>query len=797
MSASIAKYSTVELYEHDTLKIIMDNWGKMPEDAKDATNHIGDIDYLALLKSTYAKSIKKANGIAELPVKYKFSKLLEDSGRLYAVKSISLQSITRKIRHTIAGNIYNDIDMKNAHLSILTQYCKKKGYKYEEIEKSVINNEQYLTDLMKEKGISRDEAKRVKLSISYGSNQKSNVKWFEAFKKEINEAHKKMIEDPEYEYLKEKIRTDKKNLKWWHGKLIPNEYNTNGKLCGQIMCKIESLILRACIEYLKLKEICIKNIVLCFDGFMLPKNIFKAALEELEEMAKYAEKKTGYKMTFVNKPMDQILDLSGLKIKTNKRIMVENDNEATDLVLEHMGGKIFLCQKTLFVKSRDLGVWTTENTYIKRECSASILEMCIVNNKDVEISKNVSGIEKIRKLLIDKCPINPDLVETIKIKSFHKLFFKNGVYDFDIRKFREETNEDMTMVRINRDYTEKVDEEAFIKVKQIINDICDPNKENKDMRKCILPRTRILLQHWARALAGDVDDKVWIVGEGLRNSGKGVLTDLTMSAFGNYVVTFNAANLINKKKHAQDEDRALSWLYSALYARLLISNEMDVKNGDEITTINGTPIKNFTGKDEITVRTIYKDPITFRPQGRIVMLANAVPLTEPLDTLKNMSKITFPNAYLDEPEYEKKKKDNELLPYEKLAELTLKKTFEEEKYKDAFVHLVLESYINTKVEDLPEMKEEVNEMRKEAGDITLFYRENFDYSDKKTYTSCQELHEYIMNTYPTMTKQKINSFMTVNMRLEKKQIRINKEREWVFYGIKIKQPLKNEYEDLN
>src|ERR1700733_5778331 len=46
-------------------------------------------------------------------------------GRVYATKSLSLGSIRKEIRHTLAKDIYVDIDIENCHPMILRQVCEK------------------------------------------------------------------------------------------------------------------------------------------------------------------------------------------------------------------------------------------------------------------------------------------------------------------------------------------------------------------------------------------------------------------------------------------------------------------------------------------------------------------------------------------------------------------------------------------------------------------------------------------------------------------------------------------------
>src|ERR1700722_2375618 len=46
-------------------------------------------------------------------------------GRVYATKSLSLGSIRKEVRHTLANDIYVDIDIENCHPMILRQVCEK------------------------------------------------------------------------------------------------------------------------------------------------------------------------------------------------------------------------------------------------------------------------------------------------------------------------------------------------------------------------------------------------------------------------------------------------------------------------------------------------------------------------------------------------------------------------------------------------------------------------------------------------------------------------------------------------
>ncbi len=94
-------------------------------------------------------------------VDYHFSKKLEDKGRLYADKSLSLQNFKKEIRHYLAREEYLDIDMVNAHPTIIYQYCKKHNIECRYLEYYVNNREDLLSKIQTRHEIDRDAAKKL------------------------------------------------------------------------------------------------------------------------------------------------------------------------------------------------------------------------------------------------------------------------------------------------------------------------------------------------------------------------------------------------------------------------------------------------------------------------------------------------------------------------------------------------------------------------------------------------------------------------------------------------------------
>ena len=71
--------------------------------------------------------------------------------------------------------------------------------------------------------------------------------------------------------------------------------------------------------------------------------------------------------------------------------------------------------------------------------------------------------------------------------------------------------------------------------------------------------------------------KLWSICLGERDCGKGVLSDLLSNTFGQYVRSVDA-NRLKTDKNNGDEAKKLSWLYHAQFARILLVNEIAMKN---------------------------------------------------------------------------------------------------------------------------------------------------------------------------------------------------------------------------
>ncbi len=241
------------------------------------------------------KVIKNKSDV--IHTKYNFSKNLGTYGRLFP-QNTSLASMPREIRNCLAHEKYYDIDMKNAHPVLLSQYCKKNNIRCDVLDEYVKNRDTILNEICKDSGIDKEEAKQTFLSILNGGKgggwqiPKYKGTFIYNFKNEIKSVHDSICRINTEEYKKVVRRKD---------------FNKEGTMMNIILCKLEHMILINAVMFMTEQGYNID--VLVFDGFMVRK-IKEITPEILIELQKYIKEKTDYDIEFVEKTMENKIDLT-------------------------------------------------------------------------------------------------------------------------------------------------------------------------------------------------------------------------------------------------------------------------------------------------------------------------------------------------------------------------------------------------------------------------------------------------------------------------------------------------------
>lgn len=672
-------------------------------------------------------------------------------GRMYAKGIGGLQNLPRELRHTFAKNMYWDVDMINTQPVLLTCLAEKFHLDCTFLRKYVRNRDSYLNMIVScNPSITRDEAKVIVLSIINGGSKQYNAlqnkpEWLMSFKYEMDSLLKELpIRYPEEYALRKKFKKG----------------NYNASTVNSVLCEMEHQCLMNAVHFFETKGFRVD--VWMFDGFMVRSSsdmsITEGILRETEE---YVLQQTGYPMKFAIKPMDQ-----GISLPPNYRdnipsndleyFAIDHDKHAAEYVLSIHGDKYKRCGNRFFYKED--GIWVEDNSVMKSDMKQvlmrDIMNMNIVKlSKDEEstvpYSKNIHGATNVAKAVVIDLPNDPDFLDTIWQSNLKTLTFKNGIYSFaDNQFYPDGLSHVYTTIRINRNYSESTPE----MVQEVYDKLLDPILWDKDQQSHFLT--------WAaRGLAGEYTEKTWGVMMGLRNSGKGVLVEAFLNAFGKYVTNFNAECWICRGNSDGDEAKKMSWIIDHEFTRLNFSNELRLidDKGKELTLDGAIPKKLASGGDYIICRKNYKDEQKVRPQGRFMLMVNEINKIKPDDAKETAVFFDMNTVFKKEitPEDERITKLGQF--HIRKADNTIKEHWlKRQDVLDAFTHIVLSHY-TAAVPDIPDtMKKDVEEFRTDgslASEIKSYVRFTGDFTHKITTRKLNEAVSHLKISAKKLKKE--------------------------------------------
>jgi hypothetical protein len=255
-------------------------------------------------------SILNEEGCAEIT--YEQSKGVKT--RFGCKNGVGLQLIPRLVRSWIAGDKYDDVDIKSCHPQILKNLLLRMG-------KTVpVVLEEYLQDkkaFEKKYGLTKNDMNRFINKMDLEKGKKFQV---------LKELHTLIYRDLLF-YLRAKEKTFFKKVDTYLTKQNV-VYNRDGKAISHFLQHEENRILQAMIGYIQ-STTDIKIGVLCYDGMMLEKNekINDTFLRSLEEVVK---NNTQYDVSLVVKEFDYSWDYKKAPVdedsNTNKdKIVIDKD----------------------------------------------------------------------------------------------------------------------------------------------------------------------------------------------------------------------------------------------------------------------------------------------------------------------------------------------------------------------------------------------------------------------------------------------------------------------------------------
>ena len=581
------------------------------------------------------------------------------------------------VKASICDKYYVDLDIKNCHPSILLQVFKKNKLQCVSLEKFVNQRDRLFAKFYKV-GIHKPECKKLFMAIFYGGSIKNWCnknkfdftvipKLFTDLEKEITEGRETlMTRDENYKYMEKAHKKCEE---------MDCEYNLKGKALSYFIQSIECSLLMKMYYFITSNNYIVGSLI--HDGLHLRKlqddSQYGKLISSLEE---HLLKESGYEIQLAIKPFNVPDALDNI-------IIIENDEEAGILISDMLKETYIECDNREFYKKDN--IWTTDDKVIRKEIKKFIYSQNFfiqTKNKLQHYSKMTSGMNNILGCV---SPTKDEFfIDKLFKSNLGKLCFNNGYWDFEENKLKPYDNTIATCVKINKDYSPSSTE-----LKQEVMDrVFNP----------IFANDAVMLKCWlntlARAIAGHIEDKNWIVNMGERNCGKSVLVGIMESAFGGYVRTTNGENFIFKNSIGESS-KALSWLIPFEFKRIITTNEI-TRDAENKYKINGNILKKLaSGGDVMEARVNHKDEINFKIQARPFIFCNDLPPIEPADAKETSINFNFPSKFVDDdhPQFGQTTWDggNVLCSFQKKDD-TIKEWARRPDVVQAFTDIVFEHY---------------------------------------------------------------------------------------------------------
>ena len=238
----------------------------------------------------------------------------------------------------------------------------------------------------------------------------------------------------------------------------------------------------------------------------------------------------------------------------------------------------------------------------------------------------------------------------------YKLGCNNGIYDFkgepyDVQELKNNKYETVTKYKgvfrpgCPEDYISLSTKLDYIKIDydneehvQIVNEI------NTFMEQLFVDEAlrQYMWEHLATAVIGTNSNQTFNIYNGNGSNGKSVLVTFMKKVMGDYAdISVPITLIMGNRTNIGVASPEIANLKGIRYACMQESTK-----GDKI---NDGVMKQLTGKDPLTGRKLFHDPITFQPQFSLVCCLNEMPIITSNDggTWRRIRKVDFESKFID------------------------------------------------------------------------------------------------------------------------------------------------------
>jgi P4 family phage/plasmid primase-like protien len=588
-------------------------------------------------------------------------------GRSNPENGVGLYNIRREIRHTLASENYTDIDIDNAHPSLLLQKLNQAGISAPCLTAYVNNRPEWLDMVIKhykinnlekvkaEPHLIKDIPKDLFIRILFGGGFKA---WSDKWGVEAATPNTKIVEFiMEVEKINEWIVMANPLLLEIAKKNKPDSHNINGTACSYYLQECEIQVLEVIYKYcVRNKYIRDDNAVLCADGLMIEKKYYEPML--LAELEEEIRNNTEFNLKLSNKEMNlgynEILD-KHLKFSYQYGQYSTAETAYIFSVLYmnkfvYVDGNLYEYTGVYWKKESD-----NRNTAINDLVQGVFLKYItkVVARMIAETTEEAKADSEFEKKMKRVNAIMSDVIKNINSNGNRKALIDDIIYA--ITRNYVEMDSQSNLVAFNNGIYD-LDKAAWIKPKynQYISMSCGWNWNFAGAdHKCldvllnkIFPNPKIrdhYLMILSTGLWGTSTEKI-INAKGEGGNGKGLLNELMMSAVGDYGYTAPSTIFISEIKEGANP--AIANLHKK---RFVVGSEPE-----ENKKINTSAIKTITGGATVNCRGLYSSNCNTQLALTLIMECNTQPKFDAVNdaVARRLDVIPFVSSFKGAQTYE-------------------------------------------------------------------------------------------------------------------------------------------------
>ena len=555
------------------------------------------------------------------------------TGRRFS-EGMGLQGLHRQIRHAIAGTLYYDLDIENAHPTFARQISRELGVAHPLLDSYVDERDACIqrwigTTVPSLDGPvtldSRGAVKNHVLKLLYGGGAANTscpeLNAFHAATRQLLERAYQAKENRRFRLRADKVQAAKG----------PGEFqNPQGTCLSYLLCDIEDRALRVMEECAG--EAGASVGALCFDGMMVDRDTLPA--ERLPalvaEMGRRVSEHLGYTVRVAHKEMDEAVDLTGLEPDPEAAAVTplltgaEAQRAQTDVMVAQKYYELLVERGVrynpvggLYLYDPAQALWIPRDLKLLRQGMDELLEPWVSS------SFEPAEAEKFRnRVLLNSGARSAILTEVNALVTgrLDLLDFDSAEGRFPIAgglvvDFRSGTP--TTRPRTKLDYFtrssplthtpfEELDPARAQFVLDYHTDILSTIVDGEDGETSVVRATDehrdCLILTFGRILAGENPEKQFVNFIGKRDGGKSLFLEVVGKVMSGFACTANARVFLARKGDALCHDSELFTLRGKRMASL--------SETEEGAALNEQLIKAISGRDPISMRAAGEKEVT-------------------------------------------------------------------------------------------------------------------------------------------------------------------------------------------